>query len=212
VRIRSAALVLLGVITLFGVAVGSALAQTPADDPQAVAEAFELARGASDVDAALGQFADNAVVTVQGPTTRAYTGKDQVRMYLQTFGVRFQTVMRSTPHVQGNSVSWTERDEFPSQVVDSTVIVIVNAGRISSLIYRNGPPFGSPQAATASAAKDAPAPGQELPSLAWPAALAVVGLGLLAVVFGRPRRKASRSRLDGRLLLALQRPRSDRAA
>ena len=206
--IRSAALVILGALLWLTLGASAALAQTQSVDPSQVVDAFENARGAGDLDAALAQLADDAVVTVQGRTTRAYAGQDQVRMYMQTFGLRFQTLMRSKPLVEGNKVTWTERDEYSSsQAMDSTVIAIVTGNRISSLIYRNSDPFGAPTASKASTAPQ----GRELPSVTWPAALSLLGFAVLGVVFGRPRRRASQSQLDGRLLFALQRQRAQDA-
>ena len=186
----------------------SVSAQAP-PDPKQVVDAYERARAAGNLDAALAQFADDAVITVQGRSSKSYAGRDQVRSYLDTVGVRFKTVMRSTPLVQGVTVTWTERDEFPTMALDATVIAIVRSGVISSLIYRDSDPFGFvPDAAGASA----PAPPRELPSYAWPAALVLLGTALMTAVFGRPRRRASRSRLNGHLLLALQGRRQDKAA
>jgi hypothetical protein len=190
------------------------LAQTPPpDDSQQVIAAFELARGAGDVDATLAQFADDAVVTVQGRTSRSYEGKEQVRKFLQTVGVQFQTLMHSSPLMQGDSMTWTERDKNKQVAFDATVVATVRMGRITSLIYRTTEPFGSTLGTQQVALEQAPA---ELPSFAWAAGLALVGLALLAVVFGRPRRPASQSQLDGRLLLELRRQRElegdDRAA
>jgi len=45
----------------------------------------------------------------------------------------------------------------------------------------------------------------QLPSAAWAAALAVAAAGLLAGAFARPRREASASQLNGRLLVDLRR-------
>jgi hypothetical protein len=204
--IRSTALFVVGMLLCFGLGAAPALAQALVD-PNQVVEGFEIARGAGDLDAAMAQLADDAVVTVQGRTTRAYAGRSQVRMYMETFGVRFQTIMRSKPLVEGNRVTWTERDEYASgQAVDSTVIAIVTGNRISSLIYRNSDPFGGPPTASKAGAT---AQARELPSVTWPAALALLGFGVLALVFGRPRRRASQSQLDGRLLFALQRQRAE---
>ena len=90
--------------------------------PQDVVDAFELARGAGDVNGALAQLADTAVITVQSQSTRSFAGPVQLRIYMQTMGTTFQTIMRSRPLVQGESVSWTERDQYSGQVVDATVV------------------------------------------------------------------------------------------
>jgi hypothetical protein len=177
---------------------------TPSPDPGGVVEAFERARGAGDVEAALAQFADTAVITVQGRTIQTYAGPTQMRAYMQAIGTRFQIVLRSRPIAQGSTVTWTERDQFMGQTLDATVIAVVSGGRIVSLTYRDNQPDASRSALAAAPGSSRP---RQLPSLAWPAGLALLGIASLAVVFGRPRRKASRSELDGRLLVELRRDR-----
>jgi hypothetical protein len=182
--------------------VANAAAQST--DPQQVVDAFEFARSAGDVDGALAQLSDTGVITIQNQhSSRSFSGAVQLRSYMQSIGTRFQTVMRSRPLVQGSTVTWTERDEYGTQPVDATIVAVVSAGHIVALSYRTsdnlGAPGGPPDVTTRQVV--------ELPSMAWPAVLAVLGLGLLAAVFGRPRRKASRSQLDGRLLVALRRER-----
>jgi hypothetical protein len=180
-------------------------AQSQPDDPQHVVQAFELALAAGDVDYALAQFADDAVVTVQAQSSSSYTGKQQVRAYLEAARVQLRTLARSTPIVQGSSVTWSERDQLLTDAYDVSVYATVRSSRIATLVYhRVGLPVPVEQA-----------PAQ-VPSLMWGAAIALLGLGLLGVVFGRPRRRASHSRLDGRLLHELRKQhqveRVDRAA
>jgi hypothetical protein len=201
--------VLSGVVTATVAAQGT---PTPQPNPSLVVETFERARGAGDVDAALGVFADTAVITLQGRARQSFTGPVALRNYLQTIGTRFRIVLRSRPIVQGSTVTWTERDQFGEEAIDTTVVAIVSGGRIVALTYRDSQDV----AARAVLAGVATGPQTaQVPSVAWPAALAALGLGLIALVFGRPRRKASTSQLDGRLLIALQRQRDredDRAA
>jgi hypothetical protein len=203
-RLIGAALILVVTLTL-PIEVGHAQ-QTPtppaAADPGQVVESFESARGAGDVDAAMAELADTAVITVQGQSTRSFSGTVQLRMYLQSIGTRFQTVMRSKPVVRGTSVSWTEQDQFGSQARDTSVVAVVSAGRIVTLTYRDNTQSPVVPGGRTGAARRLPAP---LPSATWPLALAVFGIGLMALVWGRPSRKASRSELDGRLLAALRR-------
>jgi hypothetical protein len=192
------------VLLLAGVAT-TATAQSipPSTDPQQVVDSFELARGAGDVDGAMAELSDTAVITVENQTsTRSFTGSVQLRTYLQSIGTRFETVMRSRPIVQGSSVTWTERDQFGSQIVDATVVAIVSSGQIVALSYRDSESPTAPGMVSMASPKPL-----QLPSFAWAGAL--VGLGLLGIglLFGWPRRKASQSQLDGRLLVALQRER-----
>jgi ketosteroid isomerase-like protein len=196
---------LLAILMALLIGAQSSFAQAPA--PSAVVESYERARAQGDVDAALATFADGAVVTVQGRDAQSFTGRDQVRVFLQTLGLEFQTIMKSAPHVEGTVVSWTEREQAPRQSVDAQVQAVVSAGQITSLRYVQGEPFGG-FTRPAPPAPPAAAPGpRELPSAAWPAALALVCLTLLVLVFGRPRGQASRSELDGRLLSSMQRAR-----
>jgi hypothetical protein len=203
---RCAALALL----LFGILATTAAAQSdPAvDDAQQVVDRFELARGAGDVDTALAQLGDAAVVTVQNQTsTRSFTGSVQLRSYLQNIGTHFQTLMRSRPAVLGNTVRWTERDQVDGQPLDATVVAVVSAGHIVSLTYRDSDVAGSPGRLAALNPRQQPT---QLPNAAWAGGLGILGLAMLGFVFSWPRRKGSRSKLDGRLLLALREEFEDR--
>jgi hypothetical protein len=104
--------------------------------------------------------------------------------------------------VQGSSVTWTERDQMGGQSLDATVVAVVSAGRIVALTYRDSNPAGTPGRL---ALQNTRVHIVQVPSWAWAVGLAGFGLGLVGLVFGRPRRKASRSQLDGRLLVALRR-------
>src|ERR1051326_7496736 len=193
-------------VALLAMLASSAAAQSmpETDEVQQVIERFELARGAGDVDGALAQLADTAVITVQSQSmTRSFSGAAQLRGYMQSIGARFQTVMRSRPMVQGRSITWTERDQVGNQPVDTTVVAVVSAGHIVSLIYHDTNPVGTPGRLGAQNTRGQPV--RQVPSGAWAASLAVLVLALIGFVFGRPRRKASQSELDGRLLVALRR-------
>jgi hypothetical protein len=178
--------------------VAAQVTQAPQMDPSMVVEAFERARGAEDVDGAMALFTDSAVVTMEGRTNEAFTGQAQLRTYMQTIGTRFQIVMRSRPVVQGAIVTWTERDQFFGHILDATVIAVVSGGKIVSLTYRDNQ-LDAPRGQLA-----APDQTRGIPAIVWPVGLVIVSGLLLGLTFGRPRRKASVSQLDGRLLLALQ--------
>ncbi len=175
---------------------------TPSSDPSLVVEAFQRARGANDVDGALALFSNSAVVSMEGRTTEAYRGPTQLRTYMQTIGTRFQIVMRSRPLVEGNTVTWTERDEFFGHALDATVVAVVNEGHIVSLSYRDTQLGLSRAELAAQAGGSRPL---DIPTIAWPIGISVLSGLLLGIVFGRRRRKESVSQLDGRLLVALQR-------
>ncbi len=159
-------LAIIATLVSSAVSVLSVHAQSQPVDPQHVVQAFQLAIAAGDVEAALAQFADDAVVTVQARSSRSYTGKDQVRAYLQTTALQLRTLTRSTPIVQGGIVTWSERDQFQREAFafDVSILATVRSSRITSLVYRQGTSTNGPSAAAE------PAPMQ-LPSLTWPAAM-----------------------------------------
>jgi hypothetical protein len=78
----------------------------PGVDPSTVIAAYETARNRQDMDAAVTFFADNATVTQRNTT---FTGKDEIRKYLDTIAARAPYIVVSDRHSSGNVVSWTER-------------------------------------------------------------------------------------------------------
>jgi len=92
-------------LVVSGVIASMARAQS-SGDPSAVVTAFEMARNRNDTDAALSYFADNAVITQRNTT---FSGKDEIRKYLDTFSTRSRYVVVSDRHISGNIVTWTER-------------------------------------------------------------------------------------------------------
>ena len=175
-------------------------AQQTSDGDRAVIEAFQKARAARDLNRALAQFNDDAVVSVQTTTaTQVYAGRDQIRAFLQTVALPRQTLMQSGYRSDGTFVRWTERDEDRSQSVDTAVQAIVDSGRISMLVVQQSEPFLGSAAAGA---------GASVPSLAWPAALGMLLMLYLGFVF-RPRRRRPTSELDGRLLRAMRQAHAD---
>src|SRR4051812_9962055 len=169
----------------------------PAPDISAVVETLARTRAARDLDGALGQFADDAVVTIQsGRATQVFAGRDQVRAYLQGVASS-RSLMRSSYRVDGAFVRWSERDEDSAQTFDTVVQATIQNGRISTLLIQQTQAFG-----TVTGAGTAAAPRQP-PSLAWALGLGsafALGLGL---VF-RPRRRQTQSVLDGRLVSAMR--------
>ena len=120
------AFVVAGVI--WGATTTAAVAQgtpTPQPDPSVVVEAFENARASRDVDGALAQFADTAVITIQGRSIETFSGQGRLRSYMQTVGTTFESLTRSSPTIRGNSVTWIERDQYAGQTVDATVVAII---------------------------------------------------------------------------------------
>jgi hypothetical protein len=78
----------------------------PGVDPSTVIAAYETARNRQDMDTALTFFADNATVTQRNTT---FTGKTEIRKYLDTIAARAPYIVVSDRHSSGNIVSWTER-------------------------------------------------------------------------------------------------------
>jgi hypothetical protein len=158
-----------------------------------VVDAFERTRSGNDLDGALAQFNDDAVVTIQsGRTTQVFAGRDQVRAYL-TGVASSRALMRSTYEIDGAFVRWTERDEDPSQTFDATMQATIQNGRISTLLVQQTQGFAAPATPRGSVAP------RQTPSLAWALGLGSALTLCLGLVF-RPRQRSSQSRLDGRLV------------
>jgi hypothetical protein len=184
-------------------------------DPAAVITAFEAARNRGDVDAALGYFTDDATVIQRNAT---FTGKDELRKFLDSASTRSRFVVVSDRHSSGNRVMWDERAATPgggprpgqpsqtpglNNVLANgngfvvNVDAIVQDGKIRSLSYQTGN-----------------APLRPDPSLDGRAQLpATVGLGaVLAVLLGMlmlassgvGRASMGASTLRGRLMEDLQ--------
>jgi hypothetical protein len=82
----------------------------PGVDPTSVVAAYESARSRQDMDTALSYFADNATITQRNTT---FSGKDQIRKYLDSISARAPYILVSDHHATGNIVSWTERTGSP---------------------------------------------------------------------------------------------------
>src|ERR1051326_4166293 len=88
-----------------GVIASMARAQ-PTVDVAVIVSGYELARNGHDIDAALSYFADNAVITQRNTN---FSGKDEIRKYLDTVSTRSRYVVISDRHISGNIATWTER-------------------------------------------------------------------------------------------------------
>src|ERR1041385_7923444 len=88
-----------------GVIASMARAQ-PTADAATVVSAFDVARNQHDPDTALSYFADNAVITQRNTT---FSGKDEIRKYLDTVTTRSRYVVVSDRRASGNIVTWTDR-------------------------------------------------------------------------------------------------------
>ncbi|MGI9148861.1 MAG: nuclear transport factor 2 family protein [Chloroflexota bacterium] len=207
-RVWLAAGVGVAALIVSGVLASMAAAQAGAD-PAAVITAYETARNQHDVDTALSYFADDATVSQRSTT---YSGKDDIRKYLDGNSARARFVVVSDRQTAGNHISWTERSggQGPgqqgqalngplasSQAFQISVEAIVQDGKIRSIAY-----LPSAQPAQADPALDGRA---QLP--AGVGLAAVLGLLFSAVLIastgiGRPAGEASS--LQGRLMQDLR--------
>ena len=189
-------------------------------DPAAVVSAYELARNRRDVETALTYFADDATINQRSTT---FTGKDDIRKFLDGISARSRFVVVSDRRVNGTRVTWTERagtqgpspqgqpmslaqsqgsNGGPNSTANSNAFVVsveavVQDGKIQSLAYlpTNQPLRSDP-------AFDGRA---QLPaSVGLGAVLAVLLGGLMVASAGLTSRGASPSRLRGRLMHDLQ--------
>jgi hypothetical protein len=100
-----------GVAFLIGSGVVASMAKAqPSADPAAVITAYEMARNRQDIDTALSFFADDATITQR---TTIYSGKDEIRKFLDGVATRSRFVVVSDRRTIGNQVSWTERSGGP---------------------------------------------------------------------------------------------------
>jgi hypothetical protein len=203
-----------GVVTLLSSGVVASMAKAQAGgDPAAVITAYEMARNRRDVDAALAYFADDATISQR---TTTFSGKDEIRKFLDASGTRSRFVVVSDRRANGTRVSWTERSggqasgqpaQGPgaSSLASSTVgtaafavsvEAIVQDGKIRSLAY-----LAANQPARADAVPDGRA---QLPASVGLGAVLVVLFGFLAVASVGLRRSSSPSTLRGRLMHDLQ--------
>ena len=163
-------------------------------NPSVVISRYEAAWGNRNLDAALAEFADDAVITLHDARTRTLSGSYQIREFLQAASLGSPPALTTVRHVDGTTVTWSERTEANGQVLSSadlTVQAVVQDGKIRSLAYRPGT-----LARGASSAATEMTPGSAATALA---ALVLFGLGLLSLATARPRMRSG-SNLRGRLV------------
>lgn len=188
-------------------------------DAAGVITAYENARTQGDIDTALGYFADDATINQRATT---FTGKDEIRKFLDGISARSRFTVVSDRRVTGNRVTWTERAgaQAPSpqggrptslaqaqgsagvpngsvRAFSVSVEAVVQDGKIRSLAY-----LPANQPALADPSVDGRA---QLPATVGLGAVLAVLLGVLMVgSIGPNRRRASASSLRGRLIQDLQ--------
>jgi hypothetical protein len=167
----------------------------PAGAAPGVLETYARARGAQRLELALDQFAEDATLRID-PGGRTFSGREEIRAYLQTFLILGAPERTSPPVVHGDKVTWTERITRPrgGTAVEQSVTAVVQQGRITSIAYRTG--RADPADSDGLAAESTAFAGTML------LAMVLVAAGLLSFAdTGRQPRSASS--LRGRLLPAL---------
>jgi hypothetical protein len=163
-------------------------------NPSAVVSRYEDAWGDRNINAALNEFADDAVITLHDARTRTLSGSYQIREFLEAASLGAAPALTTAPHVDGTTVTWSERTEANGQVLSSaelTVQAVVEGGKIRSLVYRPGTLARGPSSAATEMTPESAATAL--------AALVLFGLGLLSLATaGRP--MGSGSHLRGRLV------------
>jgi len=114
----------------------SAQAAQSANDPGGVITAYEMARNRGDLDQAVALFADDATLTQRSTT---FTGRDEIRRYLQNAAGRGRFVVISNRKVNGNQLQWVERPAGQNiNGIEVAVEAIVQDGKIKALSYNGG--------------------------------------------------------------------------
>jgi len=184
------------VIAAFVLLVHAAHAQGA--NPSGVIFKYEESWGNRNINAALDQFADNAVITLQDARTRTLTGTYQIREFLEAAALGSPPVVTSARQVDGTTVSWSERTEVNGQVLSSaelTVQAVVEDGKIRSLVYRPGTLVRGPGRSATDMTPESAATAL--------AALLLFGLGLLSLASARSHHRSG-SHLRGRLVRHLR--------
>jgi hypothetical protein len=165
-------------------------------DAPRVVDAYERARNSRNIDAALALFADDARISLPPRSSITFTGKAEIRGFLETMSMRTPPLITSNRNVAGSTVTWNERDAGTrSTANDLTVQVIVRDGKIQSIQYR--PASASPIRANAVVGPE------PVPAAVALGSLLAAGLGLLAIASLGSRRRRSASTLSGKLMVGL---------
>jgi hypothetical protein len=163
--------------------------------PAAVLDNYERALGRRDIDGALSQLAEGAVITVHDPRTRILTSRAQVREFLQRASLDAPPVPTSDRQVDGATVTWGERTQGAGVATNElTVQAVVENGKIQSLVYRPGRLVQAHGNAAAGTTLESA--GMSL------GAVVLLGFGLLSLATARRQFHAG-SNLRGRLVREL---------
>src|SRR5205085_3513920 len=113
-------------------------AQAQVPEPMSVLTAYEMARSRGDFDLAVSYFADDATLTQRNTV---YSGRDEIRRYLQAAAVRGRFVVVSNRRLNGNQLSWVERPSGQNvNGIEVTVEALVQDGKITAMVYNGSLP------------------------------------------------------------------------
>jgi len=209
-RVLLAVSIGIAALAISGVLASLATAQA-GGDPSAIVTAYETARNQRDVDTALSYFADDATITQRATT---YTGKDEIRKFLEGISARSRFAVVTDRKALGNRVTWSERaggqgpgSGQPGQALNgplgnqqgfqTNVEAIVQDGKIRSISYL--PPA---QPLRADTALDGRA---QLPAAAGLASVLALFFSVLMIAStGLSRHSREASSLQGRLMQDLR--------
>ncbi len=165
--------------------------------PCAIVDNYERAWAHQDLDGALAQLTDSAVITVHDPRERSLASRQQITEFLQYSAIRGAPILTAPCQVAGSTVTWSERPDSEAQNANEvTVLAVVQNGKIQSLVYRPGrlvQRLSAPASVDNLASESA---GLNL------AALVLLGLGLLSLATVIPHGRSD-SNLRGRLMREL---------
>lgn len=172
-------------------------AAAQAMEPPVVISGFTRARADMNLDAAVSQFADDAVVQIDRGRTRSYTGRDEIRGFFDQLNVEPTILLVPARHLADDTVTWSERVlDKRSGTLELTGEAVILNGKIASLMYRSG-------RLTITDPGPALAEAPLLPSGMIFGGIALFAVGLLSLSTVRSQR-ASGSQLKGRMLAALR--------
>lgn len=106
-----------------------------ANDPAAVIEQYTAAVNAHDVNAAVELLAEDAVLQLgpDAPPTGVYTGKTAIREYLEGRFGDAVVEMTQPPKVEGDKVTWTEKESYLATTTIQKMEAVVHDGKIKSI-------------------------------------------------------------------------------
>jgi hypothetical protein len=185
------------VLILAGLVLGAGVvgAQAQLAEPAAIVTGYEMARNRGDIDAALTFFADDATITQRNTT---YSGKDEIRRYLEAINGRGRLVVVSNRRVSGIQLTWVERPAGQNvNGFETSVAAIVQDGKIKAIVYN-----GAIAPARTEASTDGRSPLPALLGLA--SVILVLSAAILAISTGLPNSRTPQSTLRGRLHRDLQ--------